>query len=63
MTPEWGPTVVSIATGIFIAGAWWSTSRDHGRRIQNLEDKTEDLSTRMTASEAWFKGYDAGKSK
>ena len=63
MNPAWGPTLVSVATAIFIAGAWWSTSKDHGRRIDTLEVKTDDLSNRMTASEAWFKGYDAGKSK
>ncbi len=63
MNPVWGPTIVSLGTAIFIAGSWWSTTKNHQKRLDDHEVKIEDLGTRMTASEAWFKGYEAGKGK
>ncbi len=59
----WAPTIVSIGVAIFIAGQYSRTISDHGKRLDGLDLKVEDLGTRMTASEAWTEGYNAGRGK
>lgn len=39
------------------------TIKDHHDQLKDHGLELKDLGNRMTASEAWFKGYEAGKSK
>lgn len=57
-----------VATSVIVAlgqarthGTVTQQVGDHGRRLDVIEPKVEDLGTRMTASEAWREGYNAGK--
>jgi len=59
----WGPTLVAIATAVFIAGSYSRVVKDHEKRLDVHDGKLEDLGTRMTAAEAWREGYNAGRSK
>lgn len=59
----WGPTVVSLGAAVFVAGQFSRTVTDHGKRLDHHDAKLEDLGTRMTASEAWKDGYNAGRAK
>lgn len=39
------------------------TIKDHHDQLKDHGGKIENLGNRMTASEAWREGYNAGKSK
>jgi len=66
----WGPTLVAIVTAIFIAGQVTGRIKDqektlahHDERLDGHDTEIKDLGNRMTASEAWREGYNAGRSK
>lgn len=59
----WAPAIITAITCVFIAGQYRQTISDHSRRLDGLDLKVDDLSDRMTASEAWTEGYNAARSK
>jgi uncharacterized ion transporter superfamily protein YfcC len=59
----WGPTLLTLATAVFIAGSYSRTVKDHDKRLDGHDAEIKDLGTRMTASEAWREGYNAGRGK
>lgn len=66
----WGPTIVAIVTAIFVAGQVTGRVKDqekmlasHDTRLNGHDADIKSLGTRMTASEAWTEGYNAGRAK
>lgn len=59
----WGPTIVAVVTAIYMAGSYGRSVKDHDKRLDGHDEELKDLGTRMTASEAWTEGYNAGRSK
>lgn len=66
----WAPAVVTVIAWIFTAGMVTGrikeqedAIKDHHDRLNNHDAKLENLGNRMTASEAWREGYNAGRSK
>lgn len=66
----WAPAIVTIIFWIFTAGMTIGrirdqevTLKDHDGRLDAHDGKLENLGNRMTASESWRDGYNAGRSK
>ena len=62
----WAPTLVSVATGIFIAGAIYGKQKDHTKKLEDHEEKIDHLGVRLNESEieiaklqSWRDGYNA----
>lgn len=66
----WAPAVITLIGWIFTAGmtigrinGQEKTLKNHDDRLDGHDDKLENLGNRMTASESWREGYNAGRSK
>lgn len=66
----WIPAVITLLGWIFTAGMVTGrikdqeiTIKDHHDQLKDYGGKLENLGNRMTASEAWRDGYNAGKGK
>lgn len=73
----WSPAFVTVIFWIFTAGMTIGRIKNqedalksHDDRLNDVDDrldgvgtKLENLGNRMTASEAWREGYNAGRSK
>lgn len=66
----WAPAIITILGWIFTAGMMTGrikdqeiTIKEHNDQLKGHAVKLEDLGNRMTASEAWLEGYNAGSKK
>jgi len=66
----WAPAIITLVGWIFTAGMVMGriknqeiTAKDHDDQLKDHTIKIESLGNRMTASEAWREGYNAGRSK
>lgn len=66
----WAPTLVTTVGVIFGAGSIFGRIKDqektiksHHDRLEDHDDKIDKLGNRMTASEAWKEGYNAGRTR
>lgn len=66
----WTPAIITLVGWIFTAGMVLGriknqeiTLKDHDDQLKDYGTKLENLGNRMTASEAWREGYNAGSAK
>lgn len=66
----WAPAFITIIFWIFTAGMTIGrikdqevTLKDHDDQLRAHDGKLDSLGNRMTASESWREGYNAGRSK
>lgn len=67
---EWGPTVVSIITAVFISGMIYGKVKDHEKKICNLDMEVEAIKVRIGLGEvelaklqSWRDGYNAATNR
>ena len=66
----WAPAIITLIAWVFTAGMTLGrikdqeiTLKDHHDQLKEHGSELNSLGNRMTASEAWRDGYNAGKSK
>lgn len=66
----WAPAIICVIGWIFTQGLTAGRIRDqeialkeHDDQLKDHGGKLENLGNRMTASESWREGYNAGRSK
>lgn len=66
----WLPTLISVATGVFIAGGLYNTQKTHGEKLKQHDQKFVDLEAKNNAQdialvklESWRDGYNAASAK
>jgi hypothetical protein len=66
----WGPTIATLVAWIFIAGQVTGriksqeiTLKEHHDRLDGHDEKLENHAERLTAAEAYQRGYSDGRRK
>ena len=67
---DWAPAVVGIVAAVFNHGQLVGriknqeiTIKDHDDRLDEHDHSINSLGNRMTATEAWKEGYNAGRTR
>lgn len=66
----WAPSLISVATAIFIAGMMYSKQKDHDeqllshdKRFERIEAKDSLQDVALAKLEAWRDGYNAASQR